>query len=78
MVYIERINISICLLGGFLFARECYNQYMGIHGGAIVNITADMWNGMPLMVYISHIATCMMLGTYLMFRFGVLCISDVR
>jgi citronellol/citronellal dehydrogenase len=28
-------------------ARECYNQCMRDHGGAIVNMLADMWNGMP-------------------------------
>ncbi|MEO8922607.1 MAG: SDR family oxidoreductase [Caldimonas sp.] len=42
------------LTGGFLMARECITQRMldddGIgspRGGAIVNIIADMWNGMP-------------------------------
>jgi citronellol/citronellal dehydrogenase len=35
------------LTGGFLMARECYTQWMQRHGGAIVNIVADMWNGMP-------------------------------
>lgn len=35
------------LTGGFLMARECYTQWMAEHGGAIVNIVADMWNGMP-------------------------------
>ena len=35
------------LTGGFLMARECYTQRMQAHGGAIVNIIADMWNGMP-------------------------------
>lgn len=35
------------LTGGFLVAREVYNQCMAEHGGAIVNIVADMWNGMP-------------------------------
>lgn len=37
------------LTGGFLVARECYTQWMADHGGAIVNIVADMWNGMPNM-----------------------------
>jgi len=38
------------LTGGFLVARECYTQYMkGAGGGAIVNIIADMWQGMPSM-----------------------------
>jgi citronellol/citronellal dehydrogenase len=35
------------LTGGFLMAREAYNQWMTDHGGAIVNIIADMWEGMP-------------------------------
>jgi citronellol/citronellal dehydrogenase len=35
------------LTGGFLMARECYNQWMQLHGGAIVNVIADMWMGMP-------------------------------
>jgi citronellol/citronellal dehydrogenase len=35
------------LTGGFLMARECYTQWLHEHGGAIVNILADMWHGMP-------------------------------
>ena len=35
------------LTGGFLMAREVYNQSMTKTGGAIVNIVADMWGGMP-------------------------------
>ena len=36
------------LTGGFLVARECYTQWMkNKGGGAIVNIIADMWQGMP-------------------------------
>ncbi len=35
------------LTGGFLFARECYVQSMQAHGGAIVNIVADIWGSMP-------------------------------
>jgi citronellol/citronellal dehydrogenase len=35
------------LTGGFLVARECYVQSMRTHGGAIVNMLADMWHGMP-------------------------------
>ncbi|MGH8706321.1 MAG: SDR family oxidoreductase [Burkholderiales bacterium] len=36
------------LTGGFLVARECYTQWMKAAGaGAIVNIVADMWLGMP-------------------------------
>ena len=42
------------LTGGFLMARECYTQWMkkaasSENAGAIVNIIADMWNGMPTM-----------------------------
>jgi len=35
------------LTGGFLMARECLSQWMQQHGGAIVNIVADMWGSMP-------------------------------
>jgi citronellol/citronellal dehydrogenase len=35
------------LTGGFLMARECATQWMGDHRGAIVNIIADIWGGMP-------------------------------
>jgi len=42
------------LTGGFLVARECYTQWMKQaasqgDAGAIVNIIADMWQGMPSM-----------------------------
>jgi len=38
------------LTGGFLVARECYTQWMkAAVAGAIVNMIADMWNGMPNM-----------------------------
>jgi citronellol/citronellal dehydrogenase len=37
------------LTGGFLVARECYRQSMKQHGGAIVNIVADIWGSMPNM-----------------------------
>lgn len=39
--------VSTNLTGGFLVARECYVQSMRAHGGAIVNMVADFWNGMP-------------------------------
>ena len=43
------------LTGGFLFARECYTQWMKDHRGegdhAIINIIADMWHGMPGMAH---------------------------
>jgi citronellol/citronellal dehydrogenase len=38
------------LTGGFLVARECYTQWMKqASAGGIVNIIADMWQGMPSM-----------------------------
>src|SRR5262245_461835 len=37
------------LTGGFLVARETYTQWMADHGGAIVNIVADIELGVPLM-----------------------------
>jgi len=39
------------LHGGFLVSREAYTQWMEQHGGAIVNIIADMWMGMPGMAH---------------------------
>jgi citronellol/citronellal dehydrogenase len=39
------------LVGGFLMAREVYQQWMRDHGGAIVNVIADMRNGMPGMAH---------------------------
>jgi citronellol/citronellal dehydrogenase len=39
------------LTGGFLMMREVFMQSMRKHGGAIVNMTADMWNGMPGMAH---------------------------
>ena len=37
------------LTGGFLMARECFLQSMRKHGGAIVNMVADIWGSMPNM-----------------------------
>jgi len=39
--------IDTNLTGGFLVARECFTQAMQQHGGAIVNLVADMWGSMP-------------------------------
>jgi citronellol/citronellal dehydrogenase len=41
--------VATNLTGGFLMAREVHGQCMEKHGGAIVNVLADMWNGMPAM-----------------------------
>ncbi len=35
------------LTGGFIFMREVYVRSMEQHGGAIVNVIADIWNGWP-------------------------------
>ena len=37
------------LTGTYLMCREAHRQYMGEHGGAIVNIIADMFRGFPMM-----------------------------
>jgi len=39
------------LTGGFLMSRELYNARFKKHGGAIVNMLADMWGGMPGMAH---------------------------
>ncbi len=39
------------LTGGFLMARECYRQWMGANGGAVVNITAEFGLGLPDMAH---------------------------
>ena len=35
------------LTGGFVVMREVYTKWMKDHGGAIVNMIADIWNGWP-------------------------------
>lgn len=35
------------LTGGFIMMREVYNRHMREHGGAIVNMIADIWHGWP-------------------------------
>jgi len=41
------------LTGGFIVMREVYNRWMINHGGAIVNMIADIWHGWP---HFSHSA----------------------
>lgn len=41
--------VSNNLTGGFIVAREVYKQSMSEHGGAIVNMSCDMWGGFPFM-----------------------------
>lgn len=43
--------IDTNLTGTFLCCREVYNAWMREHGGAIVNIIADMWKGFPGMAH---------------------------
>lgn len=35
------------LTGGFIVMREVFTRWMEAHGGAIVNMSADMWMGLP-------------------------------
>ncbi len=37
------------LLGTFIMMREVFNQSMRHHGGSMVNMTIDMWDGLPSM-----------------------------
>ncbi|MFH1796050.1 MAG: SDR family oxidoreductase [Pseudomonadota bacterium] len=39
------------LTGGFLVMREVFVQSMQANGGAVVNMAADMWRGMPGMAH---------------------------
>uniref|UniRef100_A0A8C8SMG4 Peroxisomal trans-2-enoyl-CoA reductase n=1 Tax=Pelusios castaneus TaxID=367368 RepID=A0A8C8SMG4_9SAUR len=41
--------IETNLTGTFYCCKAVYNAWMRDHGGAIVNIVADMWKGLPLM-----------------------------
>ena len=43
--------IDTNLTGTFLMCREAMLQWMGEKGGAIVNIVADMFRGMPMMAH---------------------------
>ena len=43
--------VATNLTGGFLVMREAFEQSMRDHGGAIVNMAADMWRGMPGMAH---------------------------
>ena len=48
--------IETNLTGTYLMCREVHSQYMGDHGGVIVNIIADMFRGFPMM---SHTGSTM-------------------
>lgn len=44
-----RAVVETNLTGTFLMSREAMRAWMSEHGGAIVNIVAEMWRGMPMM-----------------------------
>ena len=46
-----RSVIDLNLNGTFLVTRQAFRSWMGDHGGSVVSIVADMWNGFP---YMSH------------------------
>ena len=50
--------IETNLTGTFLMSREVYRQYFSQHGGAIVNIIADMFRGFPLMAHTGQPRVC--------------------
>ncbi|MDE2412050.1 MAG: SDR family oxidoreductase [Sphingomonadales bacterium] len=39
--------VSTNLVGGFIVMREVFKRWMKANGGAIVNMTADVWMGLP-------------------------------
>ncbi len=46
-----RAVIETNLNGTFFMCQEAYRSYMGLHGGAIVNMLMDHWRGFPGMVH---------------------------
>jgi citronellol/citronellal dehydrogenase len=46
-----RTVVDLNLNGTFLMTRAVFNATMAEHGGAIVSIVADMWNGFPFMAH---------------------------
>ncbi len=46
-----RSVVDLNLTGTFLMSTAALRQWMGEHGGAIVSIVADMWNGFPFMAH---------------------------
>jgi citronellol/citronellal dehydrogenase len=46
-----RTVVDLNLNGTFFVTREVFSQSMAAHGGAIVSIVADMWNGFPFMAH---------------------------
>jgi citronellol/citronellal dehydrogenase len=46
-----RSVVDLNLNGTFLVTRAAYRAWMREHGGTIVSIVADMWNGFPFMAH---------------------------
>jgi citronellol/citronellal dehydrogenase len=46
-----RTVIDLNLNGTFLVTRAAFTAWMGEHGGAIVTVIAEMWNGFPYMAH---------------------------
>ena len=46
-----RTVVELNLTGTWMVTRTAFNAWMGEHGGAVVSVIADMWNGFP---YMSH------------------------
>lgn len=43
--------LELNLTGLFLLTKEVFNRWFKEHGGAIVNVISNMWNGSPLMAH---------------------------
>lgn len=46
-----RSVVDLNLNGTFLVSRAAFHAWMGDHGGVIVSVVADMWNGFPGMAH---------------------------
>lgn len=46
-----RAVVETNLTGTFLMCKQAFESWMSEHGGAIVNVVADMWRGMPMMAH---------------------------
>ena len=46
-----RSVVDLNLTGTFLVTKAAYNAWMNEHGGAVVTVIADMWNGFPYMAH---------------------------
>lgn len=46
-----RAVVETNLVGTFSMCKQAFESWMSEHGGAIVNVVADMWRGMPMMAH---------------------------